>query len=64
MQKALGLLFEYMPVVFGLGFVAPLIAQVLLRVGAPAPFGVPALVVGLVVGPAWGLYAKVRGRWL
>lgn len=55
---------QILPLLFGLGFVAPLIAQVLQHV---LPDVVPAprpLLIGLVVGGAWGALANVRGRWI
>jgi hypothetical protein len=52
------------PVLFGLGFLAPLIAQVIERTGTATPFGLTPIMVGLIVGPALGLAAKLRGRWI
>lgn len=52
------------PMLFGFGFLAPLIAQVIERTGATPPLGLSPLMVGLIVGPLLGLSAKLRGRWL
>ena len=59
--KALG---PWGPVLFGIGFLAPLIAQILERADVALPFGFTPLMVGLIVGPALGLAAKLRGRWI
>ena len=59
--KALG---PWGPVLFGIGFLAPLIAQIIERSGATLPLGLSPLVVGLIAGPALGLAAKLRGRWI
>lgn len=55
---------QILPLLFGVGFVAPLIAQVLqhaLPGVVPAPWPI---LIGLVVGAAWGALANVRGRWI
>jgi hypothetical protein len=52
------------PVLFGFGFLAPLIAQVLQRADVALPFNLSPLMVGLIVGPLLGLAAKLRGRWI
>ncbi len=60
----LGRFDEWGPVLFGVGFLAPLIAQSLEAARVSGPGGVPALGIGLVIGTAAGLAAKRRGRWL
>ena len=52
------------PLLFGVGFLAPLIAQIIERAGVTPPLGLAPLMVGLIVGPALGLAAKLRGRWI
>jgi len=64
MQKVLGTLFRFMPFLFGIGFIAPLIAQVMAARGIAAPLGLDRVAFGLAIGGAWGLYATIRGRWL
>ena len=64
MRKALGGLFKVMPLLFGLGFLAPLIAQVLTLTGWALPGGVAPLAVGLAIGGIWGGVATLTGRWL
>lgn len=50
------------PLVFGIGFLAPLIAQSLVALQVQTP--VTPLVIGLVLGGLWGLMAQLRGSWL
>lgn len=60
-MQALKLLFS--PVVFAIGFLAPLIDQSLTAAGV-AFDGVPNLYIGLGVGLALGITAQIRGGWL
>ena len=53
----------WMPVFFGIGFIAPLIAQVMVQWDVPAPFNISRIAFGLIIGGGWGLIANVRGRW-
>lgn len=64
MQVALKHLFHWMPLLFGVGFIAPLIAQTMALWNIAAPFGMSRIVFGLAIGAPWGLYAVLRGRWL
>ena len=64
MQVALKHLFHWMPLLFGVGFIAPLIAQTMALWDVAAPFGMSRIVFGLAIGAPWGLYAVLRGRWL
>lgn len=64
MQVAVQKLFALMPLFFGIGFIAPLIAQSMTALHVAAPFGTTRIALGLAVGAAWGLYATLRGRWL
>ena len=52
------------PVLFGIGFVAPLIAQSLEALSLAAPFGLDSLAFGLLVGTGLGAVAQERGSWL
>lgn len=52
------------PVLFGVGFVAPLVTQSLDAASMDAPWGASNLTFGLALGLTLGLIAKVRGRWL
>ena len=57
-------LFAVGPLLFGVGFLAPLIAQSLDAVGWSAPLGLTPLAFGLAVGVTLGLIANIRGRWV
>jgi hypothetical protein len=64
MDAAVKKLFAVMPFLFGIGFIAPLIAQVMAAWGWTAPFGMSRIGFGLILGGSWGLIANIRGRWL
>jgi hypothetical protein len=64
MAVALRKLFAIMPFLFGIGFIAPLTAQIMDRWKIDAPLGLSPIVFGLLFGGAWGLIANIRGRWL
>ena len=53
----------WMPFFFGIGFIAPLIAQVMVQWDVPAPFNISRIAFGLIIGGGCGLIANVRGRW-
>lgn len=62
--RLLMLLLQGMPLIFGLGFIAPLIAQLLQRAMPEAAQALWPLLAGLAIGGAWGALANLRGRWL
>lgn len=64
METAVKKLFEIMPFLFGIGFIAPLIAQIMVSQGLSAPFDLSPIALGLAIGGTWGLIANIRGRWL
>lgn len=64
MEIALKRLFYWMPFLFGIGFIAPLIAQTMAYWEVAAPLGMSRIVFGLLIGAPWGLYAVWRGRWI
>ena len=64
MELALKKLFWIMPFLFGIGFIAPLIAQAMAYWDIAAPWGLSRISFGLLIGAPWGLYAMIRGRWL
>jgi hypothetical protein len=64
MEIALRKLFLVMPFLFGIGFIAPLIAQTMAYWDIAAPLGMSRIVFGLLIGAPWGLYAVWRGRWI
>jgi hypothetical protein len=64
MQQALKGLFFIMPFLFGIGFIAPLTAELMTAAGVEAPLLLSNIGFGLLFGAAWGLYATVKGSWL
>lgn len=56
--------FYFGPLLFGFGFMAPLIAQTMGALGLEAPFGLSNLAAGLLLGGGFGLAAQIRGRWI
>ncbi|HSG33143.1 MAG TPA: hypothetical protein VLA37_01310 [Sphingomonadaceae bacterium] len=64
MTEAIRKLFLVMPFLFGIGFIAPLVAQAMAATGIEAPFGLSRIGFGLLFGGAWGLYANLKGRWI
>lgn len=64
MQQALKGIFFIMPFLFGLGFIAPATAELMILAGIEAPIGLTPLAAGLLLGGAWGLYATIKGSWL
>ena len=63
-DRLLMLLLQGMPLIFGIGFVAPMIAQLLERVVPGAASAQWPLVAGLAIGGSWGAIANLKGRWL
>ena len=60
-MKIIGFLFS--PFTFGIGLLAPLIAQIMAFVGLSV-VGVPDIWVGLFIGAQLGLIAQLRGSWV
>ena len=60
----LRLFHAYGPLVFALGFLMPLCAQLLSASGTPLPFGMSPLLAGLLIAGALGIPAQLRGRWI
>lgn len=55
---------DYGPLLFGIGFIAPLIAQTMDAASLSAPLGFSNIALGLVVGVSLGIIAKRRGTWV
>lgn len=64
MQRALQGVFFILPFLFGIGFIAPVLAELMAAFDMPPPLGFSEIGFGLIVGGAWGLYATVKGSWL
>lgn len=52
------------PLLFGLGFLAPLTAQIIIALSWTPPLGLTPLIAGLILGGSLGLIAQFRGRWI
>jgi len=57
-------IFYFGPLIFGLGFITPLSAQIIDAISWTPPFGLSSLMTGLIIGGALGLLAQLRGRWV
>ena len=64
MQSVIKAIFQFGPLLFGFGFMAPLISQVIQAMSWTAPFGLTPLITGLIIGGTLGLAAQVRGTWI
>jgi hypothetical protein len=64
MQRALQGVFFILPLLFGIGFIAPALAQAMVATGVAPPLGLSPVAFGLAIGAPWGLYATVKGSWL
>lgn len=64
MKTALVGLFKILPLIFGLGFLAPLISECLNALVVTRDLGLPNLAIGLIVGGAWGANTMRTGRWV
>ncbi len=53
----------FSPIVFGLGFIGPLSAEIITALEIALPIGTP-LYWGLLIGGLLGLMAQVRGSWI
>ncbi len=52
------------PILFGVAFLAPLVAQSLEAASLPAPFGLAPIHFGISLGLSLGILAAIRGRWV
>ncbi|NQZ99063.1 MAG: hypothetical protein HRU01_21370 [Myxococcales bacterium] len=52
------------PLLFGVGFIAPLIAQSMDAASVSAPLGLSNIAFGLAVGVTMGVIAWRRGSWV
>jgi hypothetical protein len=57
-------LLAIMPFLFGIGFIAPAIAQLMEHAGIGGVWGMSRVSCGLELGATWGGIANWRGRWL
>ena len=57
-------IFEWGPLLFGIGFLAPLIGQSLDAASISAPLGLSNVQFGLAIAIPLGTIANLRGRWV
>ena len=62
--KLIELIFKYGALIFGVGFMAPLFAELIARAGMSVPLGLTPLLAGLILGGGFGLIAQIRGSWI
>ncbi len=63
-MKMVACLFRVGPLLFGIGFLAPVIAASLQAFRVQPPFGFSPVAVGLIIGMALGSLAMWRRTWL
>lgn len=63
-MKLIAFLFRFGPLLFGLGFLAPVIAATLDAFRLTDVFGFAPLTFGLIIGGVLGAIATVRKSWL
>jgi hypothetical protein len=64
MQRLLSGLFTIGPILFGLGFFAPVFAAFVNATNLPLPLGLDPLHAGLAIGFILGTIAAKRGTWI
>ena len=53
-----------MPLLFALGFLAPVFAQGMETLAIDAPFGMARQSFSIALAALWGLVATITGRWI
>lgn len=64
MEKLITFVLSIMPLLFGFGFLAPVMQQGIMRVGWIPPLGVSPLAFSLMVCGGWAILAQWRKRWI
>lgn len=63
-EKTLKAIVWCLPLIFAFAFLVPVIDQGMQALGLAAPFGLSTLTLALIIGGAWGLIARISGRWI
>ena len=63
-KRLLRRIFRLGPMLFGLGFLTPLAAQLLIAGNVSLPFGMTPLIAGFLIAMALAVPAQIRGRWI
>ena len=64
MARGLKSVFYFGPLIFAVGFLAPLAAQLIESTGWTPPLGLSLLSAGFLIAAALGIPAQLRGRWI
>ncbi len=64
MERILKLIAGNLPLLFAFAFMVPVIDQGMQALSLDAPFGLSTLTFALIIGGAWGLFARVTGRFI
>ncbi len=64
MQPIGEILLKFLPLIFAVGFLVPVIDQGLLALGWQPPFAVSTFNFAFIVAGLWGLFASLKGRWV
>lgn len=62
-ERSLILIVRCAPLIFAIGFLAPVFAEALQRLRVPT-LDIPPLVLGLLLAGIWGLRATLKGSWV
>ncbi|WP_018147645.1 hypothetical protein [Henriciella marina] len=57
-------IFRFGPLIFAVGFLTPLAAQLIKAAGATPPFGMSPLMTGFMLAMLIAIPAQIRGRWV
>ncbi|HIG22366.1 MAG TPA: hypothetical protein EYQ28_07580 [Henriciella sp.] len=63
-KRLLRRIYKSGPMLFGLGFLTPLAAQLLIASNMSLPFGMSPLLAGFLLAMALAVPAQIRGRWI
>ena len=64
MKTMLMFVVSWLPVIFGVGFLGPVIAAFVTLAGIDERLGLSPIQFGLAAGLVWGVIAKFSGRWV
>lgn len=64
MEKLITFVLSIMPLLFGFGFLVPVLQQGIIWVGWIPPLGVSPLAFSLIVCGGWAILAQWRKRWI
>jgi len=62
--KLIELIFKFGALLFGIGFLVPLVHTLIVRFEIALPLGLSAWIAAFIVGGGLGLFAQLRGSWI